>query len=281
MIPDFINSYHRKQGQTCELGLPFLFIAFKMILMNAETAVIILAAGLGTRMKSNKAKVLHEICGKPMVNYIVETAKTVAGNHVVLVVGHQAEKVRKTVSKIGSFSFADQAEQLGTGHAVLCALPHLPERCQQVVILCGDVPLIKAETINALIKSHVDQKRDISVLAVELEDPTGYGRILLDARNRVQAIVEESDATLKQKRIRLINTGIFCVQKDLLLRVVPQIKSDNAQGEIYFTDIVEIAFADKKHIGVAIGENHLEVTGINTIQELNRVEGVIKSQQLI
>ena len=263
------------------MGLPFLFIGSKIITMDAKIAVVILAAGLGTRMKSNKAKVLHEVCGKPMVNYVVETAAEVAANDVVLVVGHQADKVRETVSTLGSFRFARQEAQLGTGHAVLCALPLIPEHCQDVVILCGDVPLIKADTIKALIESHTLEKRDISVLAVELEDPTGYGRIQLDAQHQLQAIVEESDATIEQKRIRLINTGIFCVKKDLLLQAVPRIKSDNAQGEIYFTDIVEIAYADKKHIGVSVGDNHLEVTGINTIQELKSVEGVIKNQQLI
>ena len=252
-----------------------------MMHMDAKIAVVILAAGLGTRMKSNKAKVLYEVCGKPMVNYVVETARKVAGDNLVLVVGNQADKVRETVSKLGSFGFAYQAAQLGTGHAVLCALPHIPERCQEVVILCGDVPLVKADTVSALIKSHAAENRDISVLAVELEDPTGYGRILLDDKSRVQAIVEESDATPEQKRIRLINTGIFCVKKDFLLQSVPQIKSDNAQGEIYFTDIVEIAHAGKKHMGVTVADNPFEVTGINTIQELKSVESAIKNQQLI
>jgi bifunctional UDP-N-acetylglucosamine pyrophosphorylase/glucosamine-1-phosphate N-acetyltransferase/UDP-N-acetylglucosamine pyrophosphorylase len=160
-------------------------------------------------------------------------------------------------------------------------LPHIPDHCREVVILCGDVPLIKADTVSALIKSHAAEKRDISVLAVELADPTGYGRILLDENRRVQGIVEESDTTGQQKRIRLINTGIFCVKKDFLLQAVPRIKSDNVQGEIYFTDIVEIAYAAKKHIGVTIGGNPLEVTGINTIQELKRVERTMKSPLLI
>ena len=249
--------------------------------MDPKIAVIILAAGLGTRMKSNKAKVLHEVCGKPMVRYVVETSSRVAGNDVVLVVGHQADNVRETVSNLGAFSFAYQKEQLGTGHAVLCALPYLPEHCQEVVILCGDVPLIKADTVNALVKSHLDEKRDISVLAVELEDPAGYGRILLDKSRQVQAIVEESDATAEQKRIRLINTGIFCVKKSFLLRAVPQIKPDNAQGEIYFTDIMEIAYSENRIIGVSVGGNPLEVTGINTIQELKKVEQAMKNGALI
>jgi UDP-N-acetylglucosamine diphosphorylase/glucosamine-1-phosphate N-acetyltransferase len=245
--------------------------------MNPKIAVVILAAGLGTRMKSNKAKVLHEVCGKPMINYVAETARKIAGNNVVLVVGNQADKVRRTVSQLGAFSFAYQKEQLGTGHAVLCALPHIPDHCRDVVILCGDVPLIKADTVSALIKSHTDERRDISVLAVELEDPTGYGRILLDENSRVQGIVEESDTTAQQKRIRLINTGIFCVKKDFLLRAVPRIRSDNAQGEIYFTDIVEIAYNEKKHIGAAVGGQHLEVTGVNTIEELKKVERAMKN----
>ena len=263
------------------MGLPFLFIKFKLIAMDAKIAVVILAAGLGTRMKSNNAKVLYEICGRPMVRYVVETARKVAGNDVILVVGNQADKVRETVSELGAFRYAHQAEQLGTGHAVLCALPHIPEHCQEVVILCGDVPLIKADTVMHLVNSHTDEKRDVSVLAVELDDPTGYGRILLDENSRVRAIVEESDATPEQKGITLINSGIFCVKKQFLLWAVPEIKSNNVQGEIYLTDIIEIAYAGKKHIGVTVGGNTFEVTGINTVQELKRVERVMKNQQLI
>ena len=249
--------------------------------MDTKIAVVILAAGLGTRMKSNKAKVLHKDCGKPMINYVAVAARKIAGDNVVLVVGNQADKVRQTVSKLGTFSFAIQEEQLGTGHAVLCALPHIPEHCEEVVILCGDVPLIKADTVMRLVKSHTDEKRDVSVLAVALDDPTGYGRILLDENSRVRAIVEESDATAEQKGIPLINSGIFCVKKEFLLWAVPEIKSDNEQGEIYLTDIVEIAYAEKKHIGVTVGGNNFEVTGINTIQELKRVERAMKNQQLI
>ena len=246
--------------------------------MNAKIAIVILAAGLGTRMKSNKAKVLHKVCGKPMVNYVVATASTIAGNNVVLVVGHQADKIRQTVSDLGTFSYAYQKEQLGTGHAVLCALPQLPDRCRQVVILYGDVPLIKAETLSALIRVHANEKRDISILAIELEDPSGYGRILLDKSGRVQAIIEEADASTQQKRIKLINTGIYCVKKEFLLQAVPQIKSNNAQGEIYLTDIVEIAYNEKRHIGVTVGGDHLEVSGINTIQELKRIERAMKNR---
>lgn len=247
--------------------------------MNTKIAVVILAAGLGTRMKSNKAKVLHAVCGKPMVHYVVETAQKVAGSNVILVVGHQADEVRRTVSQQGTFYFAHQTEQLGTGHAVLCALPHIPDSCQEVVILCGDVPLIQARTIEALIGSHLTDKRDISVLAVELADPTGYGRMVLDADGNLQAIVEESDASVEQKRIRRINTGIFCVRKQFLSEALPKIKSDNAQGEIYLTDIIEIAYIDQKLMGVVTGDDPAEVTGINTIDELKNIERAMKNRR--
>ena len=261
------------------MGLPFSFMTVKLIDMNEKIAVVILAAGLGTRMKSNKAKVLHEICGKPMIHYVVETARQVAGNNVILVVGHQADEVRQIASKRGDFHYAHQSEQLGTGHAVLCALPHISDLCREVVILCGDVPLIQAHTIKELVRSHLAGKRDVSVLAVELANPTGYGRILLNADGGLQAIVEESDASEAQKRIRLINTGIFCIKKDFLLEAIPQIKSDNAQGEIYLTDIIEIAYAEQKHMGVVTGDDPEEVTGINTIQELKKVEFAMKNRQ--
>lgn len=259
------------------MGLPFFFIVAKLTAMHTNITVVILAAGLGTRMKSNKAKVLHKICGKPMINYVAETARKVAGNNVVLVIGNQADRVRRTVSELGPFSFAYQRKQLGTGHAVLCALPHIPDGCRDVVVLCGDVPLIKADTVNALVSSHVSEKRDVSVLAVELKNPTGYGRILLNESGKVKAIVEESDATAEQKRIRLINTGIFCVRKNFLFGALPRIQSNNAKGEIYLTDIVEIAYRENRHVGVTVGDNYLEVTGINTIQELERVERAMKN----
>ena len=229
-------------------------------------------------MKSNKAKVLHAVCGKPMVCYVAETAQKVAGSNVILVVGHQADEVRRAVSHQGPFYFALQTEQLGTGHAVLCALPHIPDSCRDVVILCGDVPLINAHTIEALIRSHLAECRDVSVLAVELADPTGYGRILVDGDGLVQAIVEEADASAEQKRIRLINTGIFCVKKDFLAEALPQIQSNNAQDEIYLTDIIEIAYHNQKHIGAVTGDNPIEVTGINTIGELNSVEQAMKNR---
>ncbi|MDO9565470.1 MAG: NTP transferase domain-containing protein [Candidatus Desulfaltia sp.] len=240
-----------------------------------NVVVIILAAGLGTRMKSGKAKVLHKVLGKPMVIYVVETAKRVAGNNVILVVGNQADKMREIVSENNELIYAIQKDQLGTGHAVLCALPYIPEHIEEVVILCGDVPLLSSDTVVRLIDDHIKAKRDISLLAVEIDNPTGYGRVILDEDLHVSKIVEEADATDEQKKIKTINAGIYCVKKEFLLNSLVKIKSDNAQAELYFTDIVEIGYREKKVVGILASRDYEEVIGVNTCQDLITVETVM------
>ena len=245
--------------------------------MKDNVAVIILAAGQGTRMKSNKAKVLHEIAGRPMILYVVEAARKIAGDNVIVVIGHQAQKVRDIISEVAQVHFAYQEEQLGTGHAVQCAVPGLPDGCDEVVVLCGDVPLIRAQTITELIEDHRSAARDISLLAVELENPYGYGRVLVDDTRRVFGIIEESDATNAQKQIKLINAGIYCIHKDFLLQALPRIRTNNAQNELYLTDIMGIGHSENKKIGVVIGTDPSEVIGVNTIQELKRVETILQN----
>ena len=193
-----------------------------------NVAVIILAAGMGTRMKSTKAKVLHEILGKPMILYVVQTATKVAGNDVILVIGNQADEVRRIVSEKAKVKYAYQAKQLGTGHAVSCALSLIPDYCEEVVILCGDVPILTADTVIKLVDDHVKTKRDVSLLAVEKDNPKGYGRVLYDNKGHVSKIVEEADANDEQKKVNLINTGIYCVKKKFLIDTVGKIKSNNA-----------------------------------------------------
>lgn len=243
-----------------------------------NVAVIILAAGLGTRMKSDKAKVLHEILGRPMILYVVETAKRIAGGNIILVVGNQAEKVRELVSKDHQVMFAFQEKQMGTGHAVLCALPHVPPNIEDVLILCGDVPLITADTLASLITEHMKANRDISLLAVQIDDPAGYGRVLLDEDMNLAGIVEEADATPEQKNIRTINTGIYCVKKDFLADALPKIRPDNAQGEIYLTDIIELGYKKKQAVGVKISDDADEVTGINTPGDLTAAETIMRNR---
>ena len=243
-----------------------------------NVAVVILAAGMGKRMRSKKAKVLHEILGKPMVLYVVETAKKIVGSNIVVVVGHQGEKVQAVVAQKADARFAYQAKQLGTGHAVLCALPHIPATCENVIILCGDVPLIRPQTLRAFIKDHLKAERDVSLLAVEMENPKGYGRVLLDKDSRLYGIVEEADANANQKRLKFINTGIYCVKRDFLSKALPQLRSENAQGEFYLTDIIGIGYSAKLNLGINVGGDDLEVLGVNTLHDLKNIEKIVKTQ---
>ncbi len=243
--------------------------------MKDKTTVIILAAGLGTRMKSGKAKVLHEILGKPMISYVAEVATKIAGENVVVVVGHQADLVRAEVDRSFNVKYAYQKQQLGTGHAVQCALPLVPDKTENVVILCGDVPLLKTSTLKAMITEHENKKRHITVLAVNVPDPAGYGRMMVDDNGNLSGIIEEADADEHQKKISLINSGIFCVEINCLKSSISKINKDNAQNEMYLTDIVKIGCAEKKNVSAMIGAGADEVIGVNSPRELKLVEEIM------
>jgi UDP-N-acetylglucosamine diphosphorylase/glucosamine-1-phosphate N-acetyltransferase len=241
-----------------------------------SVTIIILAAGKGTRMKSNTAKVLHTISGRPMIQYVVETAAKIANTNVIVVVGHQAEEVQKTVLKESEVKFAKQHEQKGTGHAVICALPLLSSSCTDVVILNGDVPLIRPDTIKNLVDCHVNNKNDVTVLAVTIDNPYGYGRIVLNHSGSIERIVEEPDAAEDEKKINIINSGIYCVRKAFLEMALSQIKDDNVQKEIYLTDIIGIARGCNKKAGLMIGSDLTELLGINTVKDLELIESLIR-----
>ena len=225
-------------------------------ILNDPVAVIILAAGLGTRMKLNRAKVLHELMGRPMILYVVETARQIAEANITLVVGHQADEVRKIVSESMDVTYAYQDQQLGTAHAVTKALPFIPGETHEV--------------------EHHIAKRDITVLGVEMKNPTGYGRILQDEQGKVLRIVEEADAATVQKQVRSINTGIYCIKKDCLIETIQQVSADNAQGEYYLTDIIEIGNRMGKTIGAVFCDDADEVVGINTWEESAAAEALIR-----
>jgi UDP-N-acetylglucosamine diphosphorylase/glucosamine-1-phosphate N-acetyltransferase len=249
--------------------------------MKEQIAVIILAAGLGKRMRSPKAKVLHEILGRPMLSYVIDVAREIAGPSVIVVVGNQAEAVRRAVSGAASVRYAYQNRQLGTGHAVLCALPQLPDDCEQVVVLCGDTPLLTAPTLKTLVQDHLAAGRDATLLAVELDAPQGYGRVLLNDRYQVCGIVEEADASTGQRAIRLINTGIYCVTRRFLSEALPKVTPENAQGEFYFTDIIRIGYESGRNIGVSYGAAPREILGVNTPEDLARVEALMTGRSAV
>jgi UDP-N-acetylglucosamine diphosphorylase/glucosamine-1-phosphate N-acetyltransferase len=238
-------------------------------------AVIILAAGKGTRMKSDKAKVLHELIGKPMINYVVETASKVAGDNIVVVVGHQRQEVKNAVLLTANARFALQEEQKGTGHAVHCALPEIDSSIDDIVILCGDVPLISSDTINNLIDKHKKENAVVTVLAVNVKNPKGYGRMITDESGSVLKIVEEADANDNEKSICLINSGIYCVEKNFLFQSIAKIKDCNAQNEFYLTDIVGIASLDNKRVSLFEGPSTDEVIGVNTCDDLDNAQQLL------
>lgn len=240
-----------------------------------KTAVIILAAGKGTRMKSEKAKVLHEIGGVPMLSYVLDAAKETGADKTVVVIGHQADKVRDAFAG-KNLIFAEQKEQLGTGHAVMQAEKALKGSRGDVLILSGDVPLITAETIKGLVKTHKERKSTLTILTAEPENPHGYGRIIKDSKGTVKKIVEQKDATEKEKAVREINTGIYCVDSAFLFKALKGVKPQNAQKEYYLTDIVAIAVKGKETVSASKVREFEEVMGINSRLELAEAECSIR-----
>ncbi len=237
---------------------------------------IVLAAGLGTRMKSDKAKVLHELNGKAMILYIIETLKNIVETNIIVVVGYQAEQVKKVINELHEVSFAYQKNQLGTGHAVSTAMPYIRQETENIVILCGDVPLIRDETLKKLIMEHSNGKCDMTILATKISDPTGYGRIIVNEKNVVTKIVEETDADETEKKINTINTGIYCVRKEFLSNALKIVKPSNVQGEFYFTDVINIGYKEQKKIqAVILGEDPNEYIGINSKNELEKAEKIV------
>jgi bifunctional UDP-N-acetylglucosamine pyrophosphorylase / glucosamine-1-phosphate N-acetyltransferase len=226
--------------------------------------VVILAAGQGTRMRSALPKVLHLLAGKPLVGHVLDTAATLPGSRAIVVIGHGGDKVRTTLADKVS-QFVEQQQQLGTGHALLQALPHM--RSDAIcLVLYGDVPLPRQSTLEQLIT--LAQQSDIALLTVNLPDPTGYGRIARSADGNVSAIVEHKDASELQRRITEVNTGILAARVSHLQRWLPAIGNDNAQKEYYLTDIVAMARAE-----------HLTVTAIHP-QTIHEVQGVNNRIQL-
>ena len=240
-----------------------------------DVAAIILAAGKGTRMKSNRAKVLHDIAGVPMIRYVVETALAVVDD-VVVVIGHEAEAVQKALAPYPRLCFAVQEEQLGTGHAVVCAIPEVSSGIQDVVVLCGDTPLMKPTTVRGLIDEHRAQESDLTLIATTLSEPFGYGRIVSDAHGNTIRIVEESDASESEKKIGIVNTGTYCINIAFLKKALAGLRNDNAQGEFYLTDVVERAYQDGKPAVLLEINDTIQVIGVNTREDLAKAERFLR-----
>ena len=237
---------------------------------------VILAAGMGTRMKSKMPKVLHKVCGKPLSKWVIDASKAAGADKVCAVVGHKAETVKEVLGDVCEFAL--QAEQKGTGHAVMQAINVIKNSKGEVVILNGDTPLITAETINKAIEYHKNNGNQATVITAILDDATGYGRIVRDNDGSVLKIVEQKDASEEEKKINEVNSGMYVFDAQSLVYALDKITPNNAQGEYYLTDTLEILLsAGKKIGGYAISDND-EIRGINDRVQLNEAEKIMQKR---
>jgi len=234
-----------------------------------KTAVVILAAGKGTRMKSNKPKVLHEVAGVPMLFHIIEAVESLTPNEIIVVTGHGGETVNEAIAaNYENVKCVTQEEQLGTGHAVAQAQTALKGFDGNIVILYGDVPLISVDTLSQLNLSHQSQENDITVMTAFADDPTGLGRIVRDANDDISAIVEQKNATDAQKKIDEINTGIYVVKAPLVFDLINNVSADSITAEYYLTSIVALGLNAGHTVGTYTAEDAEALSGINSRLQL-------------
>jgi len=249
-------------------------------MIEQKVSALILAAGKGTRMKSAHAKVMHEVFFKPMIHHVLDALTPLNIHQTVVVTGHQAEKVEQACAGYDVI-FARQYEQLGTGHAVLAAESALSSGDTDVVlILCGDTPLIRSATLQAMLTEHLSGTHKLTVMTTVVDDPTNYGRIILSNSGHVQAIVEEKDASSEQKKINEINAGIYCVDKNFLFTALQGVGTDNKQGEVYLTDIIAIAHSAGQQVQRFCCRQAEETLGVNSRYELSLAHATLQRRYL-
>jgi bifunctional UDP-N-acetylglucosamine pyrophosphorylase/glucosamine-1-phosphate N-acetyltransferase len=247
--------------------------------MESPVTIVILAAGLGTRMKSRQAKVLHRAGGLTLIEHVVRAARAVApAERIFAVVGHQAERVRAELSATG-IGFIDQAEPKGTGHAVMACREQLASREGLLVVLYGDCPLLGAETLRRLIERQAGSSHAVTVITTLLEDPSGYGRVITQDDGTILGIVEQKAATPAERAVREINSGIYCFRAGLLWKHLAEIGTDNPAGEYYLTDIVGIFRGHGYTCGAMKLEDAREVLGINTRLDLAQADRVFRERK--
>lgn len=251
--------------------------------MNSDLNILILAAGLGTRMKSNLAKVLHKLDGRPLINHVCEKAAELSPRSICTIIGHQAEDVKAVVLnelEESKAQFALQKQQLGTGDAVNAARDLFENEDSTLLVLSGDVPMIKAETLASLVKVHLENGAACTVLSVHLKDPLGYGRVIRNSEDNFQQIVEQKDATDEQRRGTEINSGIYCFDTKKLYAALSRVGNSNAQGEYYLTDVPQILAGDGETIAIHVCDDPREVEGVNDRRQLAAMEKVTRRRTI-
>lgn len=239
-----------------------------------DLIAVVLAAGKGTRMKTDKAKVVHKIYGKEMIARVVDTAMRVGIKDIITIVGHKREDVEAVLKD--SVTYGYQEELLGTGHTTMQAIPYLKNKKGKVVILYGDVPIVRPETLQKLIAKSIKEGTHGVVLTAMVPNPTGYGRIIRDEVGHVKEIVEERDATEEQKKITEINSGIYCFDIQELISALEKIKPNNVQGEYYLTDVIKIMNDKGLKVGAMIVEDKTEILGANDRAQLEMLTRLLR-----
>tara|TARA_X000000368_G_scaffold157515_1_gene124117 strand:- start:715 stop:1440 length:726 start_codon:yes stop_codon:yes gene_type:complete len=240
--------------------------------MNKELRVIILAAGKGTRMNSDLPKVLHKLQGKSLIDYVIDESELLNPKEILLVVGFKKERVIKHTESRINLKYATQIEQLGTGHAVLQTNELLKNRKGHILILYGDVPNIKASTLQPIVDDHISNNRDLTLITAEIDDPAGYGRILRDKNGNLLKIIEEKDCNDKEKKIKEWNPGIYIFKIPEVFEILNNIKTNNASKEYYLTDAIGLAQQSNMKIKAIKIANSDEVIGVNTANQLKELE---------
>lgn len=238
---------------------------------------VVLAAGKGTRMKSELPKVAVVLKDKPLLAHVLDSLQAAGIQRKVVVVGYRKEIVKDLVHSLPGIEFAEQTEQLGTGHAVLCAEANFPTKLGITLVACGDAPLLSAKSFHQLIEEHKTTGSSATVLSAKMENPFGYGRIVRSNDDgSLLRIVEEKDASVEEKQIQEVNTGTYCFNTPELFSALKQIKNENSQNEYYLTDVIKILRASGKRVGAKVLENSQESHGINSPEDLRIAEQYIE-----
>lgn len=241
-----------------------------------NTYAIVLAAGQGTRMKSDLYKVLHPVCGKPMVAHVIDNIRTLGADRIVTIVGHGAEKVEQTLGEKSEYAL--QEEQLGTAHAVQQAETLIGALSGTTIVVCGDTPLIRPETMEALIAHHNKMGAKATILTAIADDPTGYGRIIRGEEGQVLRNVEQKDATEQEQQVTEINTGTYCFDNEALFATLKKVTNDNAQGEYYLPDVIGILQSEQELVSAYVTDDFSETLGVNDRVVLSEAERVLRSR---
>jgi bifunctional UDP-N-acetylglucosamine pyrophosphorylase/glucosamine-1-phosphate N-acetyltransferase len=241
-----------------------------------QKVAIILAAGVSKRMNTKLAKVLHEVCGRPMLDYVIDACRGVGVDKMYIVVGFSANEVRRHFSGNGDIVWVEQKEQKGTAHAVMCCKEHLKDFAGQTLVLCGDGPLIRTETLRILVEKHQTEHASATLATAVLEDPTGYGRIIRDAYGNIEGIIEHADCTPEQLKIQEVNPSYYLFNNKVLFEYAEQVKPDNVKGEFYLTDALAMIIAAGHKVVAITAVRPEEAVSVNSREQLSEAGKIMQ-----